>query len=105
MEKQRANRVFKKLEVKFITSSENTAITSNLSETGIFISTRRGVTPSNVLNIKLNLPNAQSLALKGKVVRKMNLMTGQAGEAESGMGIQLISPPHDYIDYVHSLLH
>ncbi len=105
MEKRKTNRIFKKLEVKFITRSENTAITSNLSETGIFIGTKRGVDSGRILNIKLNLPNAQSLALKGKVVRKMNLMTGQAGEAESGMGIQLISPPHDYIDYVHSLLH
>ncbi len=104
MEEQRANRVFKKLEVKFENIGENTAITRNLSETGIFISTKRGVTPGSVLNIKLNLPKALSLALKGKVVRKMNSMTGQAGEAESGMGIQLISPPHDYIDYVHSLL-
>ncbi|MEE8329027.1 MAG: PilZ domain-containing protein [Thermodesulfovibrionia bacterium] len=105
MEKQRANRVFKKLEVKFETKGENTAITSNLSETGIFISTKRGVIPGSVLNIKLNLPNAQSLEIRGKVVRKTNLMSGQAGKAENGMGIQLISPPHDYIDYVHSLLH
>lgn len=105
MEKQRANRVFKKLEVKFKTKGENTAITSNLSETGIFISTKRGVTPGSVLNIKLNLPNAQSLALKGKVVRNMNSMSGLTEEAKNGMGIQLISPPHDYIDYVHSLLH
>ena len=104
MEKRKATRVFKRLEVKFITSSENTAITSNLSETGIFISTRRDVIPGSFLNIKLNLPNAQSLALKGKVVRKMNSRSGLTGEAESGMAIQLISPSHDYIDYVHSLL-
>ncbi|MEF9475232.1 MAG: PilZ domain-containing protein [Candidatus Mariimomonas ferrooxydans] len=103
MEKQRANRVFKKLEVKFETKGENTAITSNLSETGIFISTKRSVTPGSVLNIKLNRPKAQSLALKGKVIRKMDSMSGLTGEAKSGIGIQLISPPHDYIDYVHSL--
>ncbi len=103
-EKRKAKRAIKRLEVKFQTAVENTAITSNLSEIGIFIRTNRGVAPGNVLSIKLNLPNLQELFLMGKVVRSMRSVSGLSGEAKSGMGIQLISPPHDYIKYVQSLL-
>jgi len=104
MERRKATRVIKRLEVKFHTDVENTAITSNLSESGLFIRTNRGVTPGSILDIKLNLPNAQELFLTGKVVRSMKTTPGLVGNAKSGMGIQLISPPANYIDYVKSLL-
>lgn len=104
MEKRDKERVIKRLEVRFMTSVENTAITSNLSESGIFIRTKRGIAPGSVLDIKLNLPGSQALVLKGKVVRSMSSVSGLIGEAKSGIGVQLISPPSEYISYVRSLL-
>jgi hypothetical protein len=111
MEKRQSPRAVKRLEVKFHTSVENTAITSDLSETGMFIRTARGVTPSSILNIRLNLPNqsarqqagAQEIFLTGKVVRSMKSVPGLIGISKSGMGIQLISPSDEYRNYVRSL--
>jgi Tfp pilus assembly protein PilZ len=103
MEKRCENRVIKRLEVKFQTNVENTAITSDLSESGLFIRTNRGLSSGTVINLKLNLPNTQGLSLTGKVVRSMKSMPGLVGESKSGMGIQLINPPEGYINYVQSI--
>jgi Tfp pilus assembly protein PilZ len=105
MEKRRAQRVIKRLEVKFQTSVEHTAITSDLSENGLFIRTNRGVKPGSVLDLKLNLPNSQELYLSGRVVRSMKSIPGLVGYSKSGMGIELINPPADYINYVGSIRH
>ncbi len=104
IERRKAPRAIKRLEVKFQTGVENTAITSNLSEIGMFIRTNRGVAPGSILNIKLNLPNSQELFLAGKVARSMRSISGLTGETKSGIGIQLINPSHDYINYVQSIL-
>lgn len=111
MEKRQSPRAVKRLEVKFHTSAENTAITSDLSETGMFIRTSRGVTPGSILNLRLNLPNLsaqqkaeqQEIFLTGKVVRSMKSVPGLVGVSKSGMGIQLISPSDEYREYVRSL--
>ncbi|MEK6528940.1 MAG: PilZ domain-containing protein [Nitrospirota bacterium] len=111
MDKRQTPRAVKRLEVKFHTSAENTAITSDLSETGMFIRTARGVTPGSILNIKLNLPNLsarqqagqQEIFLTGKVVRSMKSVPGLVGISKSGMGIQLISPSDEYREYVRSI--
>lgn len=103
MERRKSERVVKRLEVKFQTAVENTAITNDLSETGMFINTNKGVPPGSILNIKLNLPNSQELFLTGKVVRSMRSTSGLIGEMKSGMGIQLINPPENYIDYIQSI--
>ncbi len=103
-EKRIVPRVIKRLEVKFHTTVENTAITNNLSEVGMFIRTNRGASPGSIVNIKLNLPNARELSLTGRVVRCMRSMPGLLGDIKSGMGVQLISPPQDYVKYVHSII-
>ena len=103
MEKRNSPRVIKRLEVKFHTGIENTAITSDLSETGLFIRTNRGSVPGSAIDLKLNLPNSRELFLAGKVIRSMKSMAGLTGNSESGMGIQLINPPHDYLNYIHSI--
>ena len=103
-EKRNAPRIIKRLEVKFQTAVENTAITSDLSESGIFIRTNRGITPGSILNIKLNLPKLKELFLTGKVVRSMKSAPGLVGHTKSGMGIHLISPSDDFKGYVRTLL-
>lgn len=103
-EKRIAERIFKRLEVQFSTMVENTAITSNISKTGLFIRTNRGLAEGSTLNIKLNLPDSKELEVKGKVVRSSKTIPGLMGQSKSGMGIHLISPPVEYVDYVQSLL-
>lgn len=103
MERRKASRVAKKLEVKFQTPVEKTAITNDLSETGMFIKTNMGITSGSVVNFKLNLPNSQELILTGKVTRCVRTMLGLVCESKNGMGIQLIDPPNNYINYVQSL--
>jgi len=102
-DKRKAVRIVKRLEVKFHTAGENTAITCDLSENGLFIRTNKGVDAGNVINIKLHLPNMQELFLTGRVVRSIK-DSAITGGSKNGMGIQLINPPQDYINYVHSLL-
>ena len=104
MEKRKSRRVIKRLEVAFNTAVENTAITSDLSESGIFIRTNRGVMPGNILNMKLILPKLREFFLTGKVVRSLKSAPGLVGHSKSGMGIQLISPSNDYKDYIRVLL-
>ncbi|GBE04925.1 MAG TPA: hypothetical protein ENG80_00220 [Nitrospirae bacterium] len=103
-EKRVSERVFKRLEVQFRTIVENTAITSNLSESGLFIRTKRGIPMGSILDIKLNLPGLKEIHLTGKVVRSMKTVAGLLGESKSGMGVHLIDPPADYTDYVQSLI-
>ncbi len=103
IEKRSADRIIKRLEVQYETEVENTAITSNISETGLFIRTNRIVALGAILRIKLNLPNLQEFSLRGRVMRSKHTAPGLVGEAKSGLGIQLIEPPQDYIDYIRTL--
>lgn len=102
-EKRRTSRVAKRLEVKFNSSVENTAITSDLSENGMFIATCKGMDPGNTIDIKLHLPSAKALLIRGKVIRNIKAAAGPSQKAQKGMGVELISPPTDYIDYIQSL--
>jgi Tfp pilus assembly protein PilZ len=103
MDKRKSDRIIKRLEIKFRTEAENTAITSDLSETGIFVTTNKGIEPGSVMNLRLNLPNSQELFLAGRVVRNIKSAPALAGNSKSGMGIQLVDPPLDYLNYVQSI--
>ena len=102
-EKRKAPRVTKRLEVRYRVSEEKSAITSNVSETGLFIRTNRGLNPGSEIDLKIDLPNAKGIPLKGRVVRTIKTLPGLIGVVKSGMGIKLIFPPSDYIEYVRSL--
>lgn len=103
MERRKTGRVAKRLEVKFQSPVEKTAITNDLSETGIFIKTNMGVAEGNIINFKVNLPNTQELYLTGTVARSVRTMLGLIGESKSGIGVQLVNPPENYVNYVQSL--
>ena len=103
-EKRRSARVVKRLEVSFFATEERTAITSNISETGLFIRTRRGLDTGIMLNIKIKLPNSAVLMLEGNVVRTFKSVPGLVGGVKSGMGIQLLNPSEGYLNYVQTLL-
>ncbi len=103
MDKRKSQRVIKRLEIKFQTEAEHTAITNDLSETGVFVKTTKGVQPGNIIDLRLNLPNSQELFLSGRIVRNIKSLPALVGNSKSGMGIELIDPPLDYINYVHSI--
>ena len=103
-ERRRSPRVVKRLEVSVIAVEERTAITGNISETGLFIMTRRGLDAGIILNIKIKLPNASDLSLEGNVVRTLKPEPGLVGGVKCGMGIQLINPSKGYLNYVQTLL-
>lgn len=103
-ERRRSIRVEKRLEVRFLATEERTAITSNISETGLFISTLRGLDAGIMLNIKIKLPNAADLSLEGNIVRTFKSAPGLVVGVKSGMGIQLLNPSKGYLNYVQTLL-
>lgn len=103
-EKRKKTRVSRRLEVKFNLNSENTAITSDLSENGMFITTCKGVEPGSEIDIRLHLPNSEALSIRGKVVRHIKSAPGVGSSTQKGMGVELVSPPTDYISFVQSLL-
>jgi hypothetical protein len=103
-DKRKADRASKKLEVHYITGADQTAITSNISETGIFIITNNKVAPGTVLDLTLHLPGLQNFSLKGRVVRNKYTAPALVGEATSGLGVELMKPPQEYINYIRSLL-
>jgi Tfp pilus assembly protein PilZ len=104
-DKRKDDRIIKRLEVKFQTNGERTSITSNLSEKGLFIRTKKVLEPGSTVNLKLDLPNNSSIYLTGKVIRSVRSVTGLLGQAKSGMGISLTNPPDNYITYISSLRH
>ena len=103
-EKRRAVRVEKRLEIKFNSPVENTAITNDLSQNGMFITTCKGLEPGNTLDIRLNLPNAEPLSMKGKVIRNIKAGPSDNSGKQNGMGVEIIAPPQNYISYILSLL-
>jgi hypothetical protein len=103
-EKRRTVRVAKRLEVKFSAAAENTAITNDLSGNGMFITTCKGIDPGNVIDIRLNLPNTEVLSMRARVVRNIKAGTRSNVEKQNGMGVELITPPANYLSYIQSLL-
>jgi Tfp pilus assembly protein PilZ len=104
-DKRSAERVDKRIEVQYGTELENTAITQNLSTGGMFINTNRRFTSGSVMNLKLKLPGLKVFSMKGKVIRCSYSSPGLVSEATSGIGVQLIDPPADFLEYIRSLVH
>jgi len=104
MEKRKSPRINKRLEIKFQTATDYTAITNDLSETGLFIRTNKAINPGTIIDLKLNLPNAQELFLTGKIIRNIKALPGIFNPLKSsGLGVQLIDPPDSYISYLNSI--
>ena len=101
MQKRRSPRVIKRLEVRFTTGEINyTGITSNLSKEGIFIRTQKGLPPQTIIEIELYLASGKAIKLRGQVKRTIKTPF-QA--IKNGMGIELINPPREYIEFLKTL--
>jgi ribosomal protein S27E len=100
MNKRKHQRFTKRLEAKFIADGESfIGITSNLSENGLFIRTKRGLPPDSIVDIELIMPDGKVSRLQGIVKRtaKGPLL------AKNGMGVSLLKRDETYARYVKSL--
>jgi len=100
MNKRKNLRFTKRLEARFIADAESfVGITSNLSETGLFIRTKRGFAPDSILDIKLIMPDGNTSSIKGIVKRTVKVPLS----IKNGMGIELLEKDETYMRYVKSL--
>ncbi len=101
MEKRDSKRRIKRLEVTFSSNgNKNRGITSNVSEKGLFIRTKKGFAPGTALDIELHIPSGETLKLHGKVAR---LIKTQFNAVKNGMGIELLDLDLKYIQFIKSI--
>jgi hypothetical protein len=100
MNKRKNLRFTKRLEARFIADGESfVGITSNLSEIGLFIRTKRGFAPDSILDIKLIMPDGNTSSIRGIVKRTVKVPLS----IKNGMGIELLKKDETYMRYVKSL--
>jgi Tfp pilus assembly protein PilZ len=97
---QRHPRFTKRLEVKFSASGLSfTGISSNLSESGLFIRTNRGFMPGTIIDIELQLPDGKTSFLKGLVKRTIKT---PLSSLKNGMGIEFTERDATYINFMRA---
>ncbi len=95
-------RVIKRLETEF--SSEGLCfrgISSDMSESGLFVRTSKPFSPETMIDLTLHLPDNTLSRLKG-VVRwavKMGLVS-----EKDGMGVEIVQSDRNFIDFLNTLL-
>ncbi len=80
--------------------STSTAMTSNISEHGVFVRTRRGLDPGKIVEMEFVLPSGEHLTLRGEIRRTIRT---RYHFIKNGMGIEFIDPPKKLLEYLRSL--
>jgi len=89
-----------RLNVKFYCSEKvYSGTVTNISENGMFITTNEKCVPENQ-EFDLSIPLEDSMA---RIPVKVNRLVQMAG-GRYGMGVVLLNPPPNYIDYVEHLM-
>jgi uncharacterized protein (TIGR02266 family) len=84
----------KRLTVTFSNgTSEHTGKTSNLSSSGLFIRTRKALSPGTRMKMTIELDHDRIIFLEGEVA--WSLKTGLS-DFRNGMGIRLYNIPEEY---------
>ncbi len=97
---QRHPRFTKRLEARFSSGVMSfTGISSNLSESGLFIRTNRGFAPDTAIDIELVMPDGKTSSLKGLVRRTIKT---PMSTLKNGMGVELIEKDAAYINFLKS---
>lgn len=93
-------RLTKRLVLTF-SDGKNTfqGVSSNLSPTGLFIRTRKALSPGLRLKIVLELENKTTIDLEGEVA--WSLKTGLS-DFKNGMGVKLTKIPPEYDKLIQS---
>jgi Tfp pilus assembly protein PilZ len=101
MDKRIVPRRIKRLSITFSDGKvERTGTSSDFSETGLFIRTRKPFNPGTNVNIVIEITAGKQIRLEGIVVRAIK--TG-AMDFKNGMGIKLTTIPEEYKNFVKGL--
>jgi Tfp pilus assembly protein PilZ len=105
MEKQQRTRRTKRIEVRFGPEQPtDLGFTIDVSETGLFVKTNTVYPPDTRLVLELSLPDRRVLSLRGRVMWAKRVPPQLARLLrKTGMGIELIDPPPEYLDLVRVL--
>jgi Tfp pilus assembly protein PilZ len=102
MDRRKQPRFVKRLETRIISDHISfCSISSDLSESGLFIRTNRGLSIDTPIDIELSLPGNKVALLKGIVRRTTR--TG-ISSMKNGMGIEIIEKDETFIDFVKSII-
>ena len=100
-DKRIAPRKIRRLSVIFSDGKdEYSGTSSDFSATGLFIRTRKALSPGTSLKIVIELDDHRKVTLTGMVVR--SIKTGLM-DFKNGMGIKLTNIPKDYEDFIQNL--
>ncbi|MDZ4383220.1 MAG: PilZ domain-containing protein [Thermodesulfovibrionia bacterium] len=102
MGKRITQRKIRRLPITFSDGTvEYSGTSSDFSTTGLFIRTRKALSPGTPVKMVIELDNNRRINLTGVVVR--SIKTGIA-DFKNGMGIKLTSIPQEYQDFINELL-
>ena len=99
--RRKSNRVTKRLEVTFSSGSlQFRGISSDLSESGVFIRTQNGLMPGTIVEIEVYLPEHKMGRLKGIVRRTVKTSLSMI---KNGMGVELTEKDQNYLDFLKTI--
>lgn len=99
MPKRRHQRFIKRLETTFSSGDlKYSGISSDLSESGLFIRSHHAFSPGTILDITLYISEGKISRVKG-IVRRA-LRTSMSAIAKDGMGIELIEKDSNYYGFL-----
>jgi len=89
-----SSRITRRLSLTFSNGEvEYNGVTSNISETGLFIRTRKPFPPGTNIIVKIETPDTRDIMMEGVVI--WALKTG-ISDFKDGMGVKLINIPEAY---------
>ena len=103
-------RFIKRCETEFtVDGITHRGISSNLSSSGLYISTNHPFPLDTLLDIVIHLPNGSTSKLKGRVRRALKTPTGEVigspvKSFKNGMGVEIIENDDNYLELMRSSL-
>jgi Tfp pilus assembly protein PilZ len=102
VDRRKHPRFVKRLETRIVSDHISFwSISSDLSKSGLFIRTNRGLNIDTTIDIELSLPDNRISLLKGIVRRTTR--TG-ISSMKNGMGVEIIEKDQPFIDFVNSVM-
>ena len=99
---QRATRFIRRLETEFTSNgSTRRALSSDLSETGLFIRTIKPLVEGTQLDLKIYLSAEKYCLLRGIVTR--SIRTAEPRLTKNGMGVRLTSVDSAYLQLLNEM--
>jgi Tfp pilus assembly protein PilZ len=100
-EKRKLKRAKRRVMVRYGTrTTEKTAFTKNVSETGMFLQTNAVFKPGTTIQVQAEFPD-QTFTMWARVVWAKKVPPQLAHILGSGMGICFIDPTSEWIEYYH----